>query len=392
MTEILSMNPRNFCLGLTILLLGAPGAFALERPDTTFKIFQFPANMIPRIDGNADDWSIVPDDYIIGTDQLGTDTAGPRRQPDPKSLDVKVKVGWVKGLNRLYFLYEAYDDYWDFSRTGLDQDIFELVVDGDRSGGPLIERFHPEINPATTRPARAGSPPPATQETSTAQFISNRDAWFDFQGHHAQNYHIFTPAEGKDWCMAWGPQAAWIKKLPWSNVAYNYNFKPGESGKLIMEFWITPFDYAGAEGPQRAVESELTENKILGMSWAVLDYDDVKTNVHGFWNLSPMHTMYGQASGLCAFKLMPLEPKLAKPIDAEWSFKILDLDRRVVAFEDQSTGRVTSWKWDFGDGTTSDDQHPTHTYARTGQFIVVLNIEGPGGKSRRAKVWDVTLK
>ena len=66
--------------------------------------------------------------------------------------------------------------------------------------------------------------------------------------------------------MAWGPQADWIKKLPWSNVAYNYNFKPGESGKLIMEFWITPFDYAGAEGPQRAVESELRENKIIGMA------------------------------------------------------------------------------------------------------------------------------
>ena len=29
-------------------------------------------------------------------------------KPDPKELDVHVKVGWVKGLNRLYFLYEAY--------------------------------------------------------------------------------------------------------------------------------------------------------------------------------------------------------------------------------------------------------------------------------------------
>jgi hypothetical protein len=81
-----------------------------------------------------------------------------------------------------------------------------------------------------------------------------------------------------------------------------------------------------------------------------------------------------------------------KPIDAQWSFKILDLDRRVVAFEDQSTGKITSWKWDFGDGTTSDEQHPVHTFTRSGQFVVVLNIEGPDGKSRRAKVWDVTLR
>ena len=34
-------------------------AVALERQDVTFKIFQFPANMIPRIDGNVEDWSMV---------------------------------------------------------------------------------------------------------------------------------------------------------------------------------------------------------------------------------------------------------------------------------------------------------------------------------------------
>jgi hypothetical protein len=51
------------------------------------------------------------------------------------------------------------------------------------------------------------------------------------------------------------------------NAAYNYNFKPGESGKLILEFWITPFDYAGCEGPQREVETVLTENKLIGMAW-----------------------------------------------------------------------------------------------------------------------------
>src|SRR5215467_14087277 len=114
-------NPMQKMTFMLVAVIGliAPTAFALEKPDTTYKIFQFPANMIPRIDGNADDWAIVPDDYIIGTDQLGTDTANqPRRHPDPKDLDVKVKVGWVKGMNRLYFLYEAYDNYWDFSRPG----------------------------------------------------------------------------------------------------------------------------------------------------------------------------------------------------------------------------------------------------------------------------------
>ena len=44
--------------------------------------------------------------------------------------------------------------------------------------------------------------------------------------------------------MAWGC-AQYTKDLPYANAAYDYNFKPGASGKLVLEFWITPFDYAG---------------------------------------------------------------------------------------------------------------------------------------------------
>jgi hypothetical protein len=89
---------------------------------------------------------------------------------------------------------------------------------------------------------------------------------------------------------------------------------------------------------------------------------------------------------------MPLEEEFRKKIDAQWSFKVLDMERKVVAFEDKSTGKITSWKWDFGDGTTSAEQHPIHKYEKGGRFIVTLNIEGPDGKSRRAKVWDVAIR
>ena len=351
---------------LALAALVCSPAVALDRPGTTFKIFQFPPNMIPRIDGNADDWAMVPEDYAIGIDQL-VDDSGKFKAPDKTNLDVKVKVGWVKGLNRLYFLYEAYDNYWDFSHPDLHNDTFELVVDGDLSGGPLIPQFMPnkELDPM--------------------------DARLSLQGVQAQNYHIMTPAVGKDWTMAWGCNS-YVKELPYANAAYNYNFKPGESGKLILEFWITPFDYAGCEGPQRAVESVLTENKLIGLAWAVMDYDDVNSNAHTFWNLSRKHTMYGKADELVAFRLMPLEPQFQKAIDANWSFKILDMNRRLVAFEDLSVGKITSWKWDFGDGGTSSEQNPTHEYKAGREYTVILDIEGPDGTARRAKVGGVALR
>jgi hypothetical protein len=270
----------------------------------------------------------------------------------------------VKGLNRLYFLYEATDDYWDFRRGDRHNDIFELVVDGDLSGGPLIAAGH------------AGKP----------------DPFFSFHGVHAQNYHIFTPAPERDWAFVWGCQP-WIKELPWANAAYDYSFRHGEGGKLTLEFWITPFDYAPYEGPARAVVSELRENKVIGMSWAVLDYDDVDAKDNeGFWNLSHKTTMYGDASDLVAFRLMGLEPEWRKGIAARWSFRVLDLDRRAVAFQDRSEGVVTRRRWSFGDGETSGEAHPVHVYKAAGEYVVTLEVEGPGGKAKWTKVRDVVVR
>ena len=351
----------------------APRAAAVTPADPAgpplpgFKVFQFPADQIPRIDGKDDDWAMVPESYVVTLNDMHDDEHK-HDKPDPKDLDIRVKVGWVKGLNRLYFLYEAYDNYWDFADPGLHNDTFELVVDGDRSGGALIPQFRNFADQ------------------------SEMDAHFSMHGVQAQNYHIMTPAEGKDWAMEWGCQP-WAKALPWANHAQSYSFRPGESGHYILEFYITPFDYAGCEGPQRAVESELYENKVIGLSWAVIDYDGAKDGKNnGFWNLSPEHKMYGNANLLREFKLMPLEAQFQKPIDAMWSFKVVDMNRRMVAFEDESTGTVTSWRWDFGDGMSSTEQSPIHEYKTGGQKVVVLYIEGPAGKARFSRVWDVTLR
>jgi len=67
------------------------------------------------------------------------------------------------------------------------------------------------------------------------------------------------------------------------------------------------------------------------------------------------------------------------------------MDRHVVAFKDLSAG-ATSWKWDFGDGTSSTDQFPIHTFPGAGRYTVILDIAGPAGTSRLSKVWGVNLK
>ena len=225
--------------------------------------------------------------------------------------------------------------------------------------------------------------------------IGRWDAYYATQGVQAQNYHIFTPAGDKDWAMDWGC-AQYTKDFPYANHAYNYSFKPGEGGRLVLEFYITLFDYAGCDGPQRAVESVLTENKLIGLSWAVIKYQSADSNQREFWNLSHVQTFFGNASELVGFRLMPLEPQFRKPIAAHWTDKIVDVDRGIVAFQDRSEGDITSWKWSFGDGATSAEQNPIHQYTprpgRYGNYTVILDLSGPAGAPRLAKVWQIHVK
>lgn len=44
-----------------------------------------------------------------------------------------------------------------------------------------------------------------------------------------------------------------------------------------------------------------------------------------------------------------------------------------------NNGTLTHWQWDFGDGTTSTDQHPTHTYNSSGNFNVSLQVRNSSG-------------
>jgi hypothetical protein len=65
-----------------------------------------------------------------------------------------------------------------------------------------------------------------------------------------------------------------------------------------------------------------------------------------------------------------------------------------VAFVDQSTdpdGHIVAWSWDFGDGTTSTEQNPTHTYAAAGTYQVTLLVTDDG-RNTRGLVRPVTVR
>ncbi|NOR23590.1 MAG: PKD domain-containing protein [Desulforhopalus sp.] len=56
-----------------------------------------------------------------------------------------------------------------------------------------------------------------------------------------------------------------------------------------------------------------------------------------------------------------------------------------VSFTDQSTGSITTWEWDFGDGSISTAQNPPHIYTDPGTYTVDLTVTGPGGSAIETK-------
>jgi PKD repeat protein len=61
-----------------------------------------------------------------------------------------------------------------------------------------------------------------------------------------------------------------------------------------------------------------------------------------------------------------------------------------VQFTDTSTGVPTSWAWNFGDGSTSALQHPSHAYLAAGTFTVSLTATNANGSTSATSTVSVS--
>jgi hypothetical protein len=76
------------------------------------------------------------------------------------------------------------------------------------------------------------------------------------------------------------------------------------------------------------------------------------------------------------------------------SFTTTPINGHAIQFADTSSGVPTSWLWDFGDGTGSSQQNPSHDYSASGpfprNFSVKLTVTNAGGSNQTVKVVTVT--
>jgi len=98
------------------------------------------------------------------------------------------------------------------------------------------------------------------------------------------------------------------------------------------------------------------------------------------WTWSAVVEWKGQvvATPLAALRIELLAPRADFVLDRSEGEAPLS-----VAFQDTSSGAITSWSWDFDDGTSSSERHPTHVFRAPGAHTITLRVVGPFGSDVR---------
>ena len=86
------------------------------------------------------------------------------------------------------------------------------------------------------------------------------------------------------------------------------------------------------------------------------------------------------APNLPNFRLGPLDGSSCDTLDLDnhpvswWIHEMEDADPLEIRFTDLSYFRPEVWGWDFGDGETSSEQNPIHTYPAPGLYYACLTV------------------
>lgn len=270
--------------GLSLLSAGALLAHVPE--GQVFGAWQWPTAQLPNLDGDISEWNVLPQELWIIIDQTTVAEGDVGREIDYSNLWFRYAMGWNDELDRIYCVYDRFDDNWDRDGGGVgccgQDDSIEVSIDADHSAGWFWDSGGTDEEIARAR------------------------------GRQAQTAHYRWPALAPfGWKWFWMTSADWHDKEPYACCATSFNLKGSQGTEATMQAeWYTvawdDFDY---HGPESSIRHNFVEGEIIGSGLQVIDNDngteeDPKT---AKWALGGQSDIYGNASSISDFILLPVD-------------------------------------------------------------------------------------
>ena len=255
----------------------------------TYYAVHFPDTYLPLLDGDLSDWDIVPDMYMVYTEDmygmLACASHGGGPCLNPSDLALRSCCGWNDSTNRLYFMAEVYDDIHQTDRAdpqcNWTDDCWEIMIDANHSGG--------------------------------------RHAWFSdlteeenkrLNGAEGTQYILSVPPVQDVYLMS-GNASTWTSEPgEFFDAGWGYTGDQFGESTYYYELFIYPFDDLNWEGPDVSVHHDLAEGEILGIGWAFGDFDASSDSYDEYWTLSGGDATCGLSEALADMYLSPIDPAL----------------------------------------------------------------------------------
>ncbi len=109
--------------------------------------------------------------------------------------------------------------------------------------------------------------------------------------------------------------------------------------------------------------------------------------VPGIYKANVIYTIYA-VSNPCRIRMLLFTINVIPPKIPVADFKgspTSIIEGGTVHFTDLSLNSKNAWNWDFGDGETSTEASPTHSYSNPGNYSVSLTVTGPAGNDTETK-------
>lgn len=133
-----------------------------------------------------------------------------------------------------------------------------------------------------------------------------------------------------------------------------------------------------------AFASRYTGGPVTGLKWKFSDGDSsfLVSPIKKFTKLGKYDVTLTASINGCSKKLEKINYLTVKGVIASFA-ALNDCSKSLEkGFSDLSTGNITKWEWDFGDGTnisyTAKVSNIIHVYSKTGQYNVKLKVSGDG--------------